>query len=56
MKNTNFAKSHLLADEVDVDLDVLGTAVVDRVGCHVDSADVVVVDDSGDPQRNMQFL
>jgi len=29
MKNTNFAESHLLADEVDVDLNVLGTAVVD---------------------------
>ena len=29
MKNTNFAESHLLADEVDVGLNVLGTAVVD---------------------------
>ena len=45
MKNTNFAKSHLLADEVDADLDVLVTAVVDRVGCHVDSVDVIAVDD-----------
>ena len=56
MKNTNFAKSHLLADEVDVDLDVLGTAVVDRVGCYVDSADVVAVDDCSNLQRNMEFL
>ena len=56
MKNTNFAKSHLLADEVDVDFDVLCKAVVDRVGCHVDSADVVAVDDCSNLQRNMEFL
>ena len=43
MENSNLAESHLLTDEVDVNLDVLGTAVVDRVGCHIDSADVVTV-------------
>ena len=41
MKNTNFAESHLLANEVDVDLNVLGTAVVDRIGSHVDGADEI---------------
>jgi len=56
MEDTNFSKSHLLADEVDVDLDVLGTTVVDRVGCHVDSADVVAVDDCSNLQRDMEFL
>ena len=56
MKNTNFAESHLLANEVDVDLNVLGTAVMNWVGYHVDSADIVAIDDSGDSQRNMQFL
>ena len=56
MKNTNFAKSHLLADEVDVDLDVLGTMVVDCVGCHVDSANIVAVDNCGNLQRNVELL
>ena len=28
MKNTDFAQGHLLMDEVDVDLNVLGTAVL----------------------------
>ena len=56
MKNTNFAESHLLADEVDVDLNVLGMAVMNWVGCHVDSADAVAIDNNGDSQRNMQFL
>jgi len=56
MKNTNFAKSYLLADEVDVDLDVLGATVVDRVGCHVDSANIVAVDNCGNLQRNVELL
>ena len=56
MENSNLAESHLLTDEVDVNLDVLGTAVVDRVGCHVDSADVVTVDNCGNLQGNMKFL
>ena len=56
MENSNLAESHLLTDEVDVNLDVLGTVVVDRVGCHVDNADVVTVNDCGDLQRNMKFL
>ena len=56
MKNTNFAKSYLLADEVDVDLDVLGMTMVDRVGCHVDNANIVAVDNCGNLQRNVELL
>jgi hypothetical protein len=35
MENTNFTKGDLLMDEVNVDLDVLGLAVMDGVCCHV---------------------
>jgi hypothetical protein len=56
MENTNLAESHLLTDEMDVDLNVLGTAVVDRVGCHIYSADIIIVDNYGDLQWNMKFL
>ena len=56
MENTDFTQGNLFSDEVDVDLDVFGTAMVDRVGCHVDSTDVVAVDDCGDAQRNVQVL
>ena len=56
MKNTDFAQGHLLADEVDVDLDVLGTTVVDRAGCHVDSANIVAANDCSNLQRDMEFL
>ena len=36
MENTNFTKGDLLTDEVDVDLDVFGLAMMmDGVCCHV---------------------
>ena len=35
MENMNFTKRGLLADEVNVDLDVLGPAVMSGVSCHV---------------------
>jgi len=47
MENTDFTESHLLMDKMDVDLNVLGTAVVDRIGCHVNNVDVVTVDNGG---------
>ena len=56
MENSDLTESHLLTDEVDVNLDVLGTAVMDWVGCHVDGADVVTVNDFGDLQGKMKFL
>ena len=56
MKNTNFAESHLLVNEVYIDLNVLGTTVVDRVGCHVDSANIVAVNNYSNLQRDVEIL
>ena len=56
MNNTDFAQGHLLMDEVDVDLNVLGTVVMNWVGCHVDSVDVVAIDHGSYLQRDMKFL
>jgi hypothetical protein len=47
MENPNLTKGHLFADEVNVDLDVLRSLVVDEVGRHVDCTDVVVEDNNG---------
>ena len=44
MENMNFTKGDLLADEVNVDLDVLGPAVMSGVSCHVY---VVIKDNRG---------
>jgi hypothetical protein len=47
MKNPDLSKRHLLANEVNVDLDVLRVLVVNRVVCHVDGTHVVTVDNGG---------
>ena len=43
MENTNFPQSNLLTDEVDVNLDMLRATMMDRVGGHIDRADVVTI-------------
>jgi hypothetical protein len=45
VKNPNMTKRHLLANEMNVNLDVLGAAMLNRVGGHVDSTDIVAEDD-----------
>jgi hypothetical protein len=47
MENTSFTKGDLLMDEVNVNLDVLGPAVMDGVCCHVYSTNVVTEDNRG---------
>jgi hypothetical protein len=56
MENSNLTKGHLFADEVNVDLDVLRSLVVDGVGRHVDGADIVAENDSGGGQLDVEFL
>jgi hypothetical protein len=56
MKNLDLSKRHLLANEVNVDLDVLRASVVDRVGRHIDGTHVVTVDNGGGGQGNMELL
>jgi hypothetical protein len=47
MKNPDLSKRHLLANEVNVNLDLLRPSVVNRVGRHVDGTHVVTVDNGG---------
>jgi hypothetical protein len=56
MENPNLTKGHLFADEVNVDLDVLRSLVVDGVGRHVDGADVVAEDNGGGGQLDVELL
>jgi hypothetical protein len=56
MKNSNLPQGHLLMDEVDVNLDMLHAPMMDQVGCHIDSTDVVTVDNGGGVQRDMELL
>ena len=44
MEDSDVADGHMVADEVQVDLHMLGPLVLHRVGGEIDDADVVAVD------------
>ena len=56
MKHPELSQSNLFADEVDVNLDVLCAAVVDRVGSHTDGAHIVTVDNRRKRDGDVELL
>ena len=56
MKNTNVTESHELTNKVKVNLDMFGALMLDGVGRHVNSTDVVTINQGGAAQRGMKFL
>ena len=56
MKDTNITSGNPLSDEVEVDLDVLGALMLNRVGGHVHRADIVTIDQDGSTERSVKFL
>jgi hypothetical protein len=55
MQNTKIANGDSLPDEVKIDLNVLGSLMLNRVGDHVDNTDVVAIHQCGAPERGMQL-
>ena len=56
MKDPNLAQGDLLTDEVNVNLTVLRATMMNGVGCHVDSADIVTVDNRRRRDGRMELL
>jgi len=55
MQDMNITSSNLLPNEMEVNLDVLGALMLNRVGRHVDGANVVTIDQSSAPKRGMEL-
>lgn len=56
MEDPDLSQGDLLADEVDVNLNMLHAPVMDQVDCDVDNAHVVVVDNCGRSERDVEIL
>ena len=56
VEDANLPQGHLLANEVDVNLNMLGATVVDRISSHVDGANIVAVDHCSQGNRDVKFL
>jgi hypothetical protein len=50
MKYPDLTKRHLFSNKMYVDLDVLGSSVLNRIGGHVNSTDIVAKNDSSNLQ------
>ena len=44
------------ADELDVDLDMLGATMMDSVGDHIDRADIVTIDNGRKSKQDVKLL
>ena len=55
MEHTELSKRNLLANEMDVDLDVLRASMMNWICSHVDAGDVVAEDDGGRGDRSSQL-
>jgi hypothetical protein len=56
MQHPNLPRSHLLTNEMDINLNMLHVTVMDRIGCHVDHANIVTVDHDSRGEGNMELL
>jgi hypothetical protein len=56
MENTNLTKTHLLTHEVDVNLDVLHSAMLNGIISHVNRTDIVTEDNGRTRKRMMKLL
>ena len=56
MEHTDLTHGNTIANEVEIDLDVFGTLMLDGVGGHVDGADVVAEDDRRRRRWSMKLL
>ena len=56
MKNPNLTERHFFPNKVNVNLDVLRTAMLNRVASHVDSANIFTKDGSGSVEGAMKLM
>ena len=55
MQDTNFTKDDSLSDEVQVDLNMLGSLMLNRVGGEINGADIVIVDHRSTTERTAKL-
>jgi hypothetical protein len=56
MEDPKLSQCHLLADEVNVNLDMLRALMVNWICCHVDGTHVVTEDNCGRGEENVELL
>ena len=55
MHDTDITNSNVLPHEVKINLNVLGSLMLNWIGGHVDCTDIVTIHQCGAPERGMQL-
>lgn len=56
MKNMNFSQGNLLADEMDVNFNILRSSMMDRIGYHIDNINIVTINEHSLGEGNMKLV
>jgi hypothetical protein len=56
MQNSKITNSNTLPNEVKVNLNVLSSLMLNRIGGHVDGTDIVAIHQCSAPERRVQFV
>jgi len=56
MHNADITSSHAFPHKVKINLDVLGTLMLNRIGGHVDSTDVITINQFGAAKGSVKLL
>ena len=56
MKDTKITNGNPLPDEVEVNLNMLGALMLNRIGGHVDGADVVTIHQCSSAKRGVKLM
>ena len=55
MKDTKITNSHMLLNQVEINLNMIGTLMLNWIGGHVDNT-IVTINQCGAAKRSMKFL
>jgi len=56
MQDLNFSQGHLLANKMNINLDVLRPTMVDQISSHIYSTNIVTVDNGSFGERKVKLL
>ena len=56
MQHSNLSQGHLLTNKVDINLNVFGATVMDRISCHVNCANIITIDNGSTREWHVKLL
>jgi hypothetical protein len=56
MKYTSFTEGNSITNKVEINLDMLGPLVLNRIGGHIHGTDIIAIDHGGTSGRMVKFL